>query len=41
MAGSTGQYGAITTNSSFGPGAYEITLDIGGPISSQYHADMA
>jgi hypothetical protein len=39
MAGSTGQYGAITTNSSFGPGAYEITLDIGGPISSDYHAD--
>lgn len=39
MAGSTGQYGAITTNSTFGPGAYEVTLDIGGPISSDYHAD--
>lgn len=39
MAGSTGQYGALTTNSTFGPGAYEITLDVGGPISDAYHAD--
>jgi PEP-CTERM motif len=39
MAGSTDQYGALTTKASFGPGAYEITLDIGGPISDAYHAD--
>lgn len=32
MAGSSGQYGALTTNGTFGPGAYEITLDVGGSI---------
>jgi hypothetical protein len=32
MAGSTGQYGALTTKAVFGPGTYDITLGLGGPI---------
>ena len=32
MAGSTGQYGAMTTNASFGPGNWLITVGLGGPI---------
>ncbi|HEY1615644.1 MAG TPA: PEP-CTERM sorting domain-containing protein [Rhizomicrobium sp.] len=32
MAGSTNQYGALTTNATFGAGTYEISLDVGGSI---------
>jgi hypothetical protein len=32
LAGSTNQFGAITTRSAFGPGNYVLTLDIGGTI---------
>ena len=32
MAGSTGQYGALTTNQIFSAGAYNVTLQVGGPI---------
>ncbi|HEX3810729.1 MAG TPA: PEP-CTERM sorting domain-containing protein [Rhizomicrobium sp.] len=34
MAGTTEQYGAITTDTVFGPGTYQITLDVGGSIYS-------
>jgi hypothetical protein len=32
LAGSTNQFGAITTKGTFGPANYVLTLDIGGPI---------
>jgi hypothetical protein len=32
LAGTTNQFGAITTRSAFGPGNYVLTLDIGGTL---------
>ena len=32
LAGSTGQFGALTTKTIFGPGTYNIGLSLGGPI---------
>lgn len=34
MAGTTGQYGALTTKTIFGPGSYKIDLSLGGSIYS-------
>lgn len=34
LAGSTNQYGAITTKTIYGPGTYDIGLSLGGPIYS-------
>src|SRR5579871_75060 len=34
VAGSTGQYGALTTNTVYGAGHYEALLGLGGPIYS-------
>jgi len=36
LAGSTGQYGALTTKTIFAPGTYHIGLSLGGPIYSSY-----
>ena len=32
LAGTTGQFGALTTKAIFGPGTYNIGLSLGGPI---------
>ncbi len=34
MAGSTGAFGALTTNTLYGPGTYHVTIGLGGPIYS-------
>jgi hypothetical protein len=37
MAGSTGQFGALTTDTIYGPGTYHVTIGLGGSI----YADIA
>jgi len=32
MAGSTNQFGALTTDTVYGPGTYQVTIGLGGPI---------
>lgn len=34
LAGSTGQFGALTTNTIFAPGTYHVGISLGGPIYS-------